>query len=363
MKRVASDGYRPTVSRNTTGSTGGNNRNNPPKGKSTTKKWIKGLAITLCVLLVACIGGVVWMYSMYRNIQDDPWSVFEKTQSGGAVITDSQNQEHVKTDKIVNVLLLGIDSNAEREADHRGYRSDTMILVSMNFNDNTINMISMPRDAYVEVDKLDAKTGEVISTGKNKINSAYAFGGGPNHFGAQNAVNCMKKVLSCNGKFDIDIDYYASIDMDGLPKLADALDGVEVVLEQNLDHIGKKGETVTITSKNIDEYVRNRYTGGGDGGRGSRQVDFVIAAIKKIQAMGAIQAAPKLFNQASYIKTNMGIDQVAALAAFADGFDFDNLSRFRVPSTSDNIKGASVEIIDEQALYEYMLEQFYDLKE
>lgn len=327
------------------------------------KKWIKVLSGLLAVLLVACIGLVAWMYSIYKGISEDPFSAFKKPSTGSTItVKDSQNVEHTQTEGVVNILLLGIDSNAEREAAHKGYRSDTMILCSFDFSNNRLNMISVPRDTRTKVNKLDYDTGEVVDQTTNRINTAYTFGGGPDHYGAQNAMDCMEEFLSCDGKFDIPIDYYVSIDLDGLPKLAESLGGVEVVLDRTLSGIGKKGETVTINKKNIDDYLRRRYDdGGGDDGRAARQQEFIEAVIKKIQKMGAVQAAPKLFNDVlAYTKTNLTMEQIIALATFADGFDMDTINRYRVTGTGKTFGGAWMLEADMDGLYDFILEEFYD---
>ena len=153
-------------------------------------------------------------------------------------------------------MCIRDSSNAAREAAHKGYRSDTMILCSFDFTNNRLNMISVPRDTRTKVNKLDYDTGEVVDQTTNRINTAYTFGGGPDHYGAQNAMDCMEEFLSCDGEFDIPIDYYVSIDLDGLPKLAESLGGVEVVLDRTLRGIGKKGQVQRVPGKKTEPGVK-----------------------------------------------------------------------------------------------------------
>ncbi|MBQ9941950.1 MAG: LCP family protein [Christensenellaceae bacterium] len=324
------------------------------------RKWIKALTWVLVALIVLCGGMLGWMYSIYKNIKEDPTSAFGKNPGSGGIVSLDEG-DHQQTEGVVNILLLGIDSNEEREAKNKGYRSDTIILLSLDMNNNKMNMISIPRDTRVEMNKLDRKTGEVTERTTNKINAAYAFGGGPKYYGAQNAVDCVEDFLSCDGMFDIHIDYYASIDLEGLPKLASSLGGVEVVLDRDLKGIGKEGETVTIDESNIDDYLRNRKTGGGDDGRAERQQDFIIAMVKKIQKLGAVKSATRLFNEAlTYIRTDMGIDQILALAEFADGFDIDSIQRYRVTGEGQYFGSTWYYVADTQGLKEFILEEFYD---
>lgn len=333
--------------------------------KGGRKQWIRILSIALSVLLVCCVGAVFWLYRIYRGINDNPLSVLVKdnTAHTTTVVDDSGKQaNYVTQEHLVNILLLGIDSNEERVSWNMGYRSDVMILCSLDFDSKTMTMMSIPRDTYVPMNKLDYKTGAVKSRTKNKINAAYAFGGGPQHFGEKNAVDCVKEFLSCNGKLDIAVDYYASIDMDGIPKLVDAVGGVQVVLDRTIDELGKKGETITINSSNVDTYVRKRkQDGGGDPGRNDRQQALLVALAKKIKSMGAINAATSLYNDATqYIKTNVSLEEALAFATFLQGFDVDSgITQYRVEVTSKTMNGTYYEIANEKALYNFVLSHFY----
>ena len=111
-----------------------------------------------------------------------------------------------------------------------------------------MTMMSIPRDTKVKMNKLNTKTGEVKGTVTTKINEAFSQGGGPNAFGAQNTMDCVKALLSCDGAFDIAIDYYLCMDMDGMGPLADSI-GSAGGARPGSFYCGQKGEEVTITSK------------------------------------------------------------------------------------------------------------------
>ena len=65
-------------------------------------------------------------------------------------------------DNIVNILVLGSDAHPGG-----GYRTDVIVLVSINRNQNTVSMVSFPRDLYVNI------RGSMT----NRINAAQAAGG------------------------------------------------------------------------------------------------------------------------------------------------------------------------------------------
>ncbi len=333
------------------------------------KKIIRVMSIALCILMACCVGAVVWLYSIYKNISNDPLSVLVKNNGAHTttVLTEEGSKlEYIRQEHLVNILLLGIDSNEERESWHWGYRSDVIILCTLNFDEKTMTMMSIPRDTYVSMNKLDYETGAIKSRTNDKINASYAFGGGPKHYGEKNAVDCVKEFLSCDGKLDIEIDYYASIDMDGIPKLVDAVGGVEVVLDRSIDELGSKGQTITIDSSNVDMYVRKRKEdGGGDEGRNDRQQELIIALAKKIKSMGAVNAATSLYNEAiQYIKTNVSLEEALAFASFLQGFNIDTgITQYRVEVTSTRMNGIYYDIADEEALYQFALNHFYSEKQ
>lgn len=266
-------------------------------------------------------------------------------------------------DKIVNLLIMGLDSDAEREAKNMGWRTDVLILCSVNYGDGTMTMMSIPRDSKVKMNKLNSKTGEVTGTTTRKINEAFAQGGGPNAFGYQNTMDCVKDLISCDGAFNIPIDYYLCMDMDGMGPLADSIGGVPVVLDRDLSTVGEKGEEVLITSSNVEEYLKNRKTGGNDEGRGARQQQFIISFIKKVQSMGAVKSATMLYNELiQFISTNMTLEEILAFAQFADNeFSLDKITQWRVPSTTSD-DGHYYELIHEDELYDFVLEHFYNPK-
>ena len=338
--------------------------------KKKMNKPIKVLLIVLIVLFVAAVALGIYLVTYANNIMSNPEDAFKlnkKDENSKVVISSDDKDDEVynKTEGIYNILLLGIDSNAEREAQRKGYRSDVMMLCSINFDQNTMHLTSVPRDMWVDVPREIDDAGNVIKSSSQRINTAYSYGGGPNKDGAKYAMKCMEDFLSMDGTFDIDIDYFVSIDMDGMYKLADDLGGVEVVMDRYVAGVGNKGETVTITSKNIDAYIRPRKGAGDDDGRVSRQQDYIMAVAKKIKSMGTTEAVTRLYGTITeYAKTNLSLEQCLSLASFVRDFDLSNLTKYTVQGTGFRTSGgASVLAVKEDELRAYMLDYFYDKQE
>lgn len=103
-------------------------------------------------------------------------------------------------------LLIGSDTRASADAG----RSDTMILMRLDRTNNTISMLSIPRDLEVQIP----------GYGTNKINAAFSYGG------------AKKLIETVRDEFEVPIDHFAIIDFRGFRKVVDAVGGVYLTMDQ-----------------------------------------------------------------------------------------------------------------------------------
>src|SRR5699024_3684082 len=86
-------------------------------------------------------------------------------------------------------------------------RSDAIMIMRLNPKTDEMKIVSIPRDARTEI----------VGKGfDDKINHAYAFGG------AEMSIATVENFL------DIEIDYYVTINMDGLVELVNELGTISV---------------------------------------------------------------------------------------------------------------------------------------
>lgn len=109
-------------------------------------------------------------------------------------------------DRVFNVLLVGYDLGDMAEKYFP--RSDSMILVSVNSVNNTINMVSLSRASYVAIP----------GHGNKRLNTAHAYGG------AKFLVETIQQ------NYKIRIDRYATVDFSGFSRLIDVLGGVDITM-------------------------------------------------------------------------------------------------------------------------------------
>lgn len=346
------------------------------------KTVIKVLFVVLGVLVV--IGGVLiyFAFSKYQEIKTDPAKVFQgidpimaptpentstddnkeepKPSQTSKIITIDKKQYKQKKE-ILNILFLGIDTNKERIIEKKGFRSDMVMLCALDIKNNAATLISIPRDTYTKVSKVNETTGQVTGTEMNKINAAYAYGHGKDKYSFQNSIRAVEDFMNIEQDFSLDIRYYAGIDIDGIPKVASALGGVSVTLEEGFPGIGKAGQTVTLKGQNAIDFVRERKNVGGDLGRTRRQQLFMMAIAKKIQKLGALQAAPKIFGQvSSFTSTNFTVDEVAGLAIILDKMDVGKIKHITIEGSSTRKDGMYCILADENSIRNAMLETYFD---
>lgn len=118
-----------------------------------------------------------------------------------------------------NWLLVGSDSreglDADRQAelgtgDTAGRRTDTVMLVHIPQAGGKPTMVSLPRDSYVTIP----------GRGKDKLNSAFAYGG---------PQLLAQTVEASTG---VRVDHYAEIGLGGFADMTDAIGGVDVCVKE-----------------------------------------------------------------------------------------------------------------------------------
>ena len=134
-------------------------------------------------------------------------------------------------DHVINILLLGTDGRDARyktlresqEADGEGgskgirQRADVWIILSLNTQDGTVKLSSFMRDTYLSVPGYTSKT---------KITNIFDYKNTPGNYGA-NAELCMRTL---NHHFELNIQYYVTINFYGLASIIESMGGVDVDL-------------------------------------------------------------------------------------------------------------------------------------
>ncbi|MDR1564950.1 MAG: LCP family protein [Oscillospiraceae bacterium] len=170
-----------------------------PSKKRRKNKLFKAIAALVCVLLVgySILTGII--YSMLGEVK------YTKIDTGwqDSVGKNAPDWAPVKSSKVRNILIMGIDTDGEK-----GSRSDTMMIVTIDRVSHKIRLTSLLRDLYVSVP----------GHGETRLNHAYAYG----------AERLLMQTVESN--FRIKIDEFVSVDFNSFSKIITTIGGVTIKL-------------------------------------------------------------------------------------------------------------------------------------
>jgi polyisoprenyl-teichoic acid--peptidoglycan teichoic acid transferase len=326
-----------------------------------------------CIALVAALVIAGVMALRIKSAAENPISVFfgDEIVIPEAEIIDEpaiievdlvrNEKSYVKKENIVSIAVLGRDATPVKEYRDDGGNTDIMIVMAVDLNDGSVKAISIPRDSVAHIYHYKNAKPEIDGEYFDKLNGAYGAGGPNNEDEVQlsNSVTCIAEHLNAFGTFDVVINNYVEIGLTGLRELTDAVGGVEVTMASGIPGVGSKGQTVNLSGKTAMTFVRDRHNSGGDLGRVSNSQTYIKALAKKLQSMGAAEIAPDIastFVSKNLMRTDLTIEEIAALASLVADIDVDGLSMKTISAIeANNIK----DFKDHLKGYGYDYEAFY----
>ncbi len=218
----------------------------------------------------------------------------------------------------VTVLVLGID---ERQQERGPFRTDTMILLTLDPTTLQAGILSIPRDLWVPIPG--------YKEGGNRINTAHFLGDLYDHPGGGPAL-AMETVEYNLG---VPIDYYARLNFQGFITLVDLIGGIDIYVEETIhDNAYPDGSYGTevlhieagqhhFNGEKALKYARTRH-GSSDFERARRQQKVLLAILDRVTSLQVLpQMAAKadqiLATLEGSIKTDMTLDEVLALGSLA----------------------------------------------
>lgn len=307
----------------------------PPKQKKRKKHRLFKFITTILVIAFVLLSGFIFVFAAASGYTRNDLEINEYISSS----------ELKSSPLISNILLLGVDGNAESSS-----RSDSMILVSVDFAHAKIKLTSFLRDSWVEIPSKGKKA---------KLNAACSYGG------PQLVVDTIEY------NFGVDIDHYVMVDFNMFTQIIDNLGGVDVeVTEKEAKFINKTtrhtvdyGENVHLNGAEALVYCRIRKL-DTDYMRTYRQRKVITALINKSKNAGISKIIETMQDVFPLIRTDMSAGEITALAykAGISMLAFD-IEQNRVPidehMTPKTINGQWVEVLDIEATKDYLTEYIY----
>ena len=276
----------------------------------------------LCALL-ACLAALAMMLVGIQG------ALAEETVTSVHPLLDPKPVPHVEPeDDFFNILLMGIDYGMD---DYWGSgtkkvlencHTDAVLVISVNRTDNTVSLVSLPRDTLTYVPDV---------RGVYKLNAA---------------INCAETVEEGIGRTmdavtwllgGIQIDRYCAVDMSSMIALGDAIGGVDFEVDMSYQgHSGrhyKKGMQ-HLDGQGIMDYIRartNATVDHNDIGRTRRQRAMMTAIFAKIKQENVKLAGALLEmmqSEEQNIFTNLTLLDITTLMPVAMGINAEDVGSY-----------------------------------
>lgn len=288
------------------------------------------LGMLLFLLVALALAG----FFVFRDVRNSAQQTYEEigeeqvvhpTRENGPVDTDSAQP--------FSVLLMGIDTGDIGRTEQG--RSDTMMVLTVDPVEDEMTLVSIPRDTYTEI----------IGTGNmDKINHSYAIGG------TSMTVNTVQNLL------DIPIDYYVSVNMQGLQQIVNAVGGITVVPPLSFSQSGYQfveGQPTHMDGQQTLAYARMRYEDPqGDYGRQARQRQVVQAILSEIASIESITNYRGILETISTnMKTNLSFGDMVNLFNEYQDVETD-VDQIQLRGEGTHINGVYYDIIPQDHLAE-----------
>lgn len=319
------------------------------------KKGSSKLLIIMVIVLALLAIAAIFALKFYTDI-NNPENLFESTLPEGtpapvetapapadeeAQPSPTPDQESLLSGQAdaefmsnrTNILLLGIDESTERE-NWGTFRTDTMILVSIDFSNNDVCMVSIPRDSYVKIYNANGNVANPSSP-YSKINNAFSEGGGAQKKGFEYSIATVEKLMGVN------IGYYCGFNMNVVKEVVNAMGGVDYDVDIEVKMNGRELHPGMqhLDGQGVLDYCRQR-KGSSDIARIDRQQRMLTAILKQLKDTDQIANIPSIYSAVeANIMTNLSIKQISSLALVALRMDMSQLSRYTLEGKAMDIQG------------------------
>ncbi len=265
---------------------------------------------------------------------------------------------------IMTFLFLGIDKMGEvKEAENgiQGGQSDAIFLLVLNPHTNKISIIGVNRDTMTDID-VYSKSGFFVSTIQAQLCLQHGYGDG-----MEGSCERTREAVS-RLFYGLPIHGYCSINMGAIPLINDAVGGVELEALENVPYEGGKfteGQTVHLKGMQAYYYLHNRDTNSFNsaGRRLDRQKQYLKAyATAAVSAMQKDISLPvKLYSTLSkYMVTDVSLDEVTYLAGQIANYQLEEENIYSLRGETRQGEKFEEFYVDEKALYELILQVFYE---
>lgn len=317
----------------------------PQPSRRRLPRWLKVTIISLLVVANVVALGSIWLLRTGQQFLEELVELAEIDDEVVQVLDEAEPGAET-----LIFLIVGSDSregltDLTHFGSFGGARSDVVMLMRLDRPSSSAQMLSIPRDLYVEIP----------GHGRNRINAAYAYGGS----------SLLVETIKAN--LGVEVNHYAEIDFVGFMDMVDALGGIEMSFAhaardtksgfsapEGTQLLDGRSALAYARSRSYQELQNGRWVGvdANDIGRTSRQQDVIRAMVTKLKKPSSITEAGDV---ATALASHMTIDSrlasssVGSLAWDFRGVLIGSIEGATLPTYSQNVGGASMQVAEEPA--------------
>jgi LCP family protein required for cell wall assembly len=221
----------------------------------------------------------------------------------------------------VNILVMGIDEVPEatpNSSEVFAGRTDTLLLVRVDAEAGTLNVMSIPRDTRVQIP----------GSGMDKINQANVLGG----------PELVAQTIGYN-LGNLQVDRYVRINTTAFREMVDLVGGIEVNVPTRMEYTDRtQGLYIdlypgwqTLNGDQAEQFARFRQD-SGDIGRVQRQQMLLKALRERLTNPLVIPKLPQAIRvMQRYVDTNLTLEEMLAIANFGLEIESDQLQMVMLP--------------------------------
>ena len=217
---------------------------------------------------------------------------------------------------VLNILILGNDARAD-DRDHG--RTDVMVIASYNRKARTVKLVSIIRDTYIYIPGRDKW---------NRINTAFRYGG----------VGLAMNTINVN--FGLDIQHYMRVDFTTMPRLVDAVGGIDLELSVkevqwinrgvSSNRLPVRAGVHHLNGAQALRHARNRTVGNHVWARSQRHLDILKAIFNRAkQEPNPVALMALMYSFVDKLDSNLGVENMVSLGVdlvFGGGLKFEGRS-------------------------------------
>jgi LCP family protein required for cell wall assembly len=256
-----------------------------------------------------------------------------------------------KLSEEIQILVMGIDYVPGASPDSRKIfqgRSDTMLLLRLAPEENSVNLLSIPRDTLVTIP----------GVGRTRINEANVVGG----------VSLVTEILG-ETLNKVEVHRYVRVSKGAFRELVDLLGGVEVFVPRNMSYTDNTQKLKielaagwqTLDGERAEHFARFREETYGDIGRIQRQQLLLTALRNRITSPAVLPRLPGIVRvMQKYVDTNLSFEEMLALVSFGLQLEPEQLKMVMLPGrpSEENEYYASYWVVDEEGRDRVMYQYF-----